>query len=189
MRKPVLSPEVPGGRHRVPNGRVTDILASLKWATVHGCFDTDPDTQKLREIDVIAHQSWERGRKTASTDGRLLLVIECKSAAGYHVLLSPIPEPQVMLPHRAWSGEERKYEVPIAQALGEEGLTGEQITQVITASGRRPKGYRSTRALRAKTGSWSGRLRHRWRIYSAVRESRWAPTTKGRLGKRRMGAR
>jgi hypothetical protein len=117
--------------------RVAHILADMKWAAVQNCFYTDPETQKLREIDVVAHQSWKRTRGGTRTYGHLWLVLECKSAAGYHILISPIPEPSPTRPHTIWVGESERYEVPIAEALRGEGLTDEEIARVMTAFRRR----------------------------------------------------
>src|SRR3712207_1711510 len=88
--------------------RDASTLASLKWAAVHNCFYTDPVTEKLREIDVVAMQVWKRAHEGNSVFARLHLVIECRSAAGYHILISPIPEPEPkrVFRHTVWIGEE-----------------------------------------------------------------------------------
>jgi hypothetical protein len=68
--------------------QVSDILTEHKWHSVHSSYYTDPDTNKLREIDVIARQTWVRKVKNISNYAQLAMVIECKSAAGYHVITS-----------------------------------------------------------------------------------------------------
>jgi hypothetical protein len=126
---------------------VKRLLSRLGWRAVHGCFYTDLETQKPREIDVVARKSWERKTKRYKLSGQLMLVVECKSVSGFHVLISPIPERHVEL-QRVWKGE-YKYEVLIAKALREKAITQEQISKIMTMFRKRayPTGFGRPRKM------------------------------------------
>jgi len=111
--------------------QVSDILSKHKWHSVHSSYYTDPDTKKLREIDVIARQTWIRKSKNISNYAQLALVIECKSAAGYHVITSTIDEPKWATPHKVWIGTENEFELPVTKALVTAGLCDDEITKVL----------------------------------------------------------
>jgi len=111
--------------------RVARDLSDQKWSVTHSCFFTDPETNKLREVDVVAHQSWERVRRTRHTHCQLNLVVECKSASGYHILFSAIREPSWAQPHLFTLGQEGDNETFVTDRLRDVGLTDAQILEVM----------------------------------------------------------
>lgn len=111
--------------------QVSDILAKHKWHSVHSSYYADPDTNKLREIDVVARQTWVRKGKNTNNYAQLAMVIECKSAAGYHVITSTINEPKWATPHKVWIGMEDEFTLPITKALVSAGLCDDEITKVL----------------------------------------------------------
>jgi hypothetical protein len=81
-------------------------LDKLKWDVVHSCYYMDPKENKLREIDVTGTKAWIRqNNKRETTISRLHLIIECKTAKGFHLLFSPIiPENHFASLHDEWYG-------------------------------------------------------------------------------------
>jgi hypothetical protein len=67
---------------------VRETISGLRWTAVQGAIYQDPREGKLREIDVLARRSWESSTaKKARVD--VVLVIECKTMKGFHLLLAP----------------------------------------------------------------------------------------------------
>lgn len=113
--------------------RISSILQKLKWKAIHSCFYTDLKTEKLREIDVLGSQSWERKLKILGHYARLNLVVEAKSAKGYHLLFSQLKEPPVQRFRQVndeWIGSEGKNHEKVAQTLSNSSLNSEQVAFV-----------------------------------------------------------
>lgn len=64
-------------------------LRQLGWAAEQGCYYNDTKLGKVRELDVVAEQMWVRDFDGDTQRVRLRLLVECKSASGYHILFSP----------------------------------------------------------------------------------------------------
>jgi len=75
--------------------KVVGICEQLDWEVIHGCYYTDFQEGKIREVDVLASQKWIRKTKAAEIFISLYLVIECKTAADYHLLFSNTPVPSL----------------------------------------------------------------------------------------------
>jgi hypothetical protein len=70
-------------------GGIGSQLRALNWDVLHSCYYTDVKEGKLREVDVVGKQLWERKTKEGRQILILHLVIECKSAKEYHLLFAP----------------------------------------------------------------------------------------------------
>ena len=69
--------------------RVHATLIANGWRAQHGTFYRDPDSKKPRELDVTAVRRWEASRKAGNMTLSLDLLIEVKSARGFHLLFAP----------------------------------------------------------------------------------------------------
>jgi hypothetical protein len=105
-------------------------LAQLDWKTIHGCFFTDLGTGKLREVDVVARQLWEKKSRQGDKIVRLHIVVECKSARDYHLLFSreEIDEDKFHRVHAEWIGWEGKNRSRLTTALSELGVSSEDLS-------------------------------------------------------------
>jgi hypothetical protein len=71
---------------------VRETISGLRWTAVQNAIYQDPREEKLRETDVLARRSWESSTaKKARVD--VVLVIECKTMKGFHLLLAPASQP------------------------------------------------------------------------------------------------
>src|SRR5256885_16591693 len=98
--------------------RIASTLKDLHWRAIHGCFYPDLKTEKLREIDVLANRKWERRGKSLGVYADVRLILEAKSAKGFHILFSPINRSSS---HRQlnyeWLGQESRNHKRIFQAI------------------------------------------------------------------------
>jgi hypothetical protein len=59
------------------------------WEVIHSCYYDDLVDNKIRELDVLGIQRWQKKlAKNGDISLQLCLVAECKSAADYHLLFS-----------------------------------------------------------------------------------------------------
>jgi hypothetical protein len=90
---------------------IADCFRSHKWPAEQGIYFTDPMTGKAREIDVISRHFLDRPLRRKGIGGpviNLSIICECKSLAGWNVLLlkggfNPIYENKVM---DHWAGHD-----------------------------------------------------------------------------------
>jgi hypothetical protein len=154
--------------------QVARVLTGLEWSVVHSAFYTDAETRKFREVDVIARQSWARAYRGQKIYGQVFAVVECKSATGYHILVSPMHEREDIIAHRMWIGEEDKYYAQVANALKESelriGTNGRAFgaCDAIVSKTRIPHGYMANRVNGHRTTSfrlarWSLSRAQYWR--------------------------
>lgn len=87
--------------------KVEQLCLKNKWAVTHSAYYSDPTTNKLREIDVVARQAWKKKQKGISIDN--FLVIECKSNPNYSVLLTESfsKSPIYVRGNSFWLGDEQ----------------------------------------------------------------------------------
>lgn len=106
-------------------------LKSLEWKVLHSCFYPDMTTAKLREIDVLGKQVWARELKRGRELAYLNLVVESKSAKGYHLLFSPSEDPDSGWGGNSeWLGFEENRE-RITKTLDETILKEEQVAFIL----------------------------------------------------------
>lgn len=63
-------------------------LAKLNWSCQQGAFYTDARENKLREMDIVARQVWQEGRRPRNRVVRLNLVIEVKSVKDWQIIFA-----------------------------------------------------------------------------------------------------
>ncbi len=109
--------------------RVSEAFRAKRWDTYHGPFYRDPETKKLREVDVVARQVWVRRLKSGQQAVRLHLYAEVKSIKGYHLLFSRY-DARSMLHYqlRLWPGtfDQGKHRW-LKKALLVEGLSDAEV--------------------------------------------------------------
>jgi hypothetical protein len=113
---------------------VASRLQKLKWDVVHSCYYTDTKENKPREIDVTGKQVWVRHMKGYLDDVlRLHVIIECKSAKGFHLLFaSTAGDNYIGKPHDQWFGQESDiHRLRLADTLTSSGLNKAQMSTVI----------------------------------------------------------
>jgi hypothetical protein len=112
--------------------RIFSILEGLDWKTVHSCFYSDVTTQKIREIDIVGIQGWGRPLKHGWQRADLHLLVESKSAKGYHLLFAPLKQlDEDDLVNFQWLGLDGVYREQIANILDKAGLKLEQAAYVL----------------------------------------------------------
>lgn len=117
--------------------KIMSTLESLKWKAFHGCFYPDLKTEKLREIDVLAIQKWERKAKPLGAYANVELVVEAKSAKGFHLLLSPLSQSSSdWQSNDEWLGYEGINHKRIFEAIRKAGLNDEQAALILKKFGR-----------------------------------------------------
>lgn len=108
--------------------RVADILSRSKWESTHGLFYVDLQTNKHRELDVVAHQVWNRTHRDVEQRCRITLLIEVKSMSGFHLLLSEHPATsQDFYQHIHWFGDPSGKYAELSQQLNEIGVDPKKI--------------------------------------------------------------
>lgn len=129
--------------------RILSLMKGLGWRGIHSCFYTDSKTEKLREVDVLCRRVWECRLKNRQELADLNLVIEAKSAKGYHLLFSALEGSSAYRQaNELWMGLEGEPRQLIAQMLTDAGLTVEQSANVMKVfdkmayPNRRPRCYR-----------------------------------------------
>lgn len=121
----------PAMRSLVMEQGVGKALQGRKWTVSQSTYYIDLEENKIREIDVLAEQRWMIPRDDDQERDflNLHLVIECKSAKGYHLLFGPeiglVAEFSDKL-HRAWLGYEDNSAL-VAQTLAAGQLSEAQV--------------------------------------------------------------
>lgn len=117
--------------------RVKRVLEAQGWHAEHGTFYRDLSTRKPREIDVTARRTWEIPRKTRDRTLSLDLLIEVKSAKGFHLLFTPGPSLRAGGSHqRFWIGSEhaprKRFLRDLSRFLNKEqlGTVGRRLNSI-----------------------------------------------------------
>lgn len=104
---------------------VASVLRAHGWKTTHGHYYVDPDTDKVRELDLWGHRLF-RVRQPDDEEQfvHLLLPVEVKSANGYHLLLAGgSGSSRVSDRHVSWFGyQAERHPERLAGFLGKLGL-------------------------------------------------------------------
>jgi hypothetical protein len=109
---------------------ISEILRRQRWTCHQGPFYRDPIEGKLRELDVFASQTWQRGRGRKREVAHLNLVIEAKSAKDWHLVFAG----QIAgsdFEHRVWSGFLGPRHEWLRDALRRVGLPEEGIASLV----------------------------------------------------------
>jgi hypothetical protein len=117
----------------VSEQRVQGVLRELGWTTQQSYFYRDTVTNKVREMDVVATQFWKSRRVKRYRIARLHLLVEVKSATGFHVVFSDASKQTVeRSPDALWLGlEDRATRLQIAKSLEVGGLDADEISSVM----------------------------------------------------------
>jgi hypothetical protein len=67
--------------------RVYELFRKHKWNAKHSPYYTDNETNKFREIDIVARNYWE-GPKDEDISCSIEYVVECKSIKDYHIIVN-----------------------------------------------------------------------------------------------------
>jgi hypothetical protein len=111
--------------------RIISTLRGLNWKAIHGCFYPDLKTEKLREIDVLAMQQWGR-KKSLGAHVNIELILEAKSAKGFHLLFSQLSEASSYRQiNDEWIGREGTNHERVFQAIIKAGLDDEHATFIL----------------------------------------------------------
>src|SRR5829696_3675989 len=109
--------------------RIVSTLRKLRWGTVHSSYYSDPKTEKMREVDVVGRQIWEYKPKSGMRLADLNLVVEAKSAKGFHLVFSFIKHyADSSRANYCWIGVGDSTKERILQTLVRAGLDAQQIT-------------------------------------------------------------
>jgi hypothetical protein len=111
---------------------VAGVLAHLGWRTIHSCFFMDPETGKLREVDVVARQLWKKKSRRGDKLVRIHIIVECKSARDYHLLFSreeveEVRKDMFLRLHAEWIGWESQNRSRLIAALSELGVSSRDL--------------------------------------------------------------
>jgi hypothetical protein len=68
---------------------IAQMLQRLRWQVEHGPFYRDPETGKLREIDVTAWRDGSRLVEDSAESTRVELIIEVKTLKDHHLVFAP----------------------------------------------------------------------------------------------------
>lgn len=112
--------------------KIASTLEALRWKAIHGCFYPDLKTEKRREIDVLATRKWERKGKSLGAYAEVQLILEAKSAKGFHILFSPLSRSSSH--HQVnveWLGFEGSNHRRVFQAIAKAGLNDEQAASIL----------------------------------------------------------
>lgn len=69
---------------------IADCFRSHGWPAEQGVYFTDPESRKVREVDVLSRQVLDRPRRHTGVGSPLInlsIICECKSLSGWNVLL------------------------------------------------------------------------------------------------------
>jgi len=97
-------------------GKVAKVLERLKWTVFRSPYFIDSNTGKAREIDVLARNVYHKKHdKHVDLSSSILLMVECKSLTGYHIVVDGNLEMQGNIweeNHKIWAGydEYNRYE-------------------------------------------------------------------------------
>lgn len=98
---------------------IAELLDKLGWDVVHSMFYTDAQSKKRRELDTSARSIWSSRSDDGTGAGcAVRLLVEAKSAAGYHVVFAPSRHAQrdYALPE-CWMGDESAVERAVREIL------------------------------------------------------------------------
>ena len=115
--------------------QIANRFKEFGWSTAHGSFFVDPVTDKLRETDVLAKRSWQRGSYAERQMAHLDLVVEFKSIRGYHLVFAPSSFfPEYAPIEREWVGyasERSTHQTHLLNALGRTNLEKNTVTSML----------------------------------------------------------
>jgi hypothetical protein len=100
-------------------------LIELGWNANHGYFYDDPETRKLRELDLHAQQHFreQAGQRLITINA----LVEVKTMRGYHVVFAGDRSTDSEFCNRAWLG----YHVPeLLEAASRAGLSRENVADL-----------------------------------------------------------
>jgi hypothetical protein len=111
---------------------VVEAAREHRWPVSHGPLYLDSLTNKLRELDVAGRRIWKKPRKSGEIYARVHLLVEVKSASGYHVLCAgAAPWHGRFGENEYWIGYCEQSQRAMASVAEEFGLTPEQTREFI----------------------------------------------------------
>ncbi|WP_426270781.1 hypothetical protein ACN9MB_03395 [Dyella kyungheensis] len=111
---------------------VVDLFRDHAWASTHGLYYEDLQTQKQRELDVVARQIWLSGDKAHEWVCRITVLVEVKTMAGFHLLLSPVESPDTrFFDHIRWFGDSTGKYKALSKRFRALGISLEDIDALI----------------------------------------------------------
>jgi hypothetical protein len=117
---------------------VSSELMKLKWSVINGCFYTDVKENKQREVDILGNQFWLKDMKKEQQILRLHLVLECKSAKDFHIVVLPQAQAETdVLPHSHWIGyySQGDKDIYFKKELYELGFNKSQVARLMKRFG------------------------------------------------------
>jgi hypothetical protein len=114
-----------------------DVISACKrlgWKVIHSCYYDDPNENKIRELDVLATQTWTKAKgKKRAISVQLCLLGECKSAIGYHLLFSDEPFRSLLTHGRYahWLGDPGEMNGKILNFINSLGLDAAQRIRIL----------------------------------------------------------
>ncbi len=108
---------------------IVRLLHRRKWRVEHGPFYRDPNTCKLRKLDVAARRAWHRKIRKGPQSVTIELHIEVKSFRDFHLVFAPLGYAnRIELCQREWIGF---HEKEFRDALGKGGATIEELRETM----------------------------------------------------------
>jgi hypothetical protein len=89
---------------------VADLLSNADWSADHGHVYKDPDTGKIREIDVFAYRDHSRSRRQRTQSVGLRVLVEVKSIREFHLVFAPRLTVEEMLRYVLGDSDAGNYE-------------------------------------------------------------------------------
>lgn len=112
---------------------VAEVLSKAKWSSTHGFYYEDLLTQKQREVDVIAMQTWKRKQGEVDQSCDIYLLVEVKSMSGFHLLLSEhTMDARSFYNHILWFGDASGKYLELAQKLEQRGIEPKHSRSLIS---------------------------------------------------------
>lgn len=111
---------------------VTRYFSDAGWDATQGLYYDDLETNKKRELDVIARRTWVKKTRTSRQVSRVTALVEVKSMKGFHLLLSKHKaEKEDFYQYIHCAGDPSGKYAKIVLALQELGVTQKEIGELV----------------------------------------------------------
>ncbi|HXO29660.1 MAG TPA: hypothetical protein VOA80_20075 [Thermoanaerobaculia bacterium] len=107
--------------------RIHERFHALGWSSINGAYYRDAQSEKYREIDVLASRMWKRTYRYTEQLVRVRMVVEAKSIKGFHLLLGGHVSSDMGYDHRFWPGNDYPLHERLRQALVKNDLLEVQV--------------------------------------------------------------
>lgn len=131
--------------------RAFESFERQRWDSTQGVIYQDIETNKFRELDILAQQLWRHRAKTHHGITAIRLLVEVKSLAGYHLLFTPTGDHgDVSYSTRFWLGDRDRGRYQwLLSLLEREGFSATLSAELASDFGASlfPRGRRAPRPI------------------------------------------